>query len=177
VDAEHATEVASWRGPSRSNVAVQFAWYLLVGGCSFLADFAVFAMLLRLGAGVVLSLVVGFLVGTVCNYLLSRFLAFSGGRRRRTVEFTMLVAVSIAGLALTVALVTLLMRLGASAILAKILATPVALIWNYAGRRLFVFAPDMPIGTWHLSSRALVATRALRGRKAQPPPEFSGDDG
>lgn len=140
---------------SRGDVRVGFIWYVVVGGLSFLTDLAVFVAFLWAGVPVLGALVVGFLIGTLANYVLSRALAFTGGRYRRAGEILRLFIVALIGLLLTAALVALLMAIGISAVAAKILATPIALVWNYAGRRLFVFHPHLPHGTWRLSDRAL----------------------
>jgi putative flippase GtrA len=146
----------------RADIRAQFLWYVLVGGLSFLADLAVFAGLLWLGAPVMAALVLGFGLGTLVNYLLSRALAFTGGRYRPTGEVARLFAVAAFGLGLTALLVLLLMALGLSALTAKIVATPIALGWNYLGRRLFVFHPHMPLVTWRLSARAVARLREGR---------------
>lgn len=144
---------------SRADVGAQFVWYIVVGGLSFLTDFVLFVGLLGAGTPVLGALVIGFLVGTLVNYGLSRALAFSGGRYHRAGEILRLFIVALIGLSLTTALVALLMAIGMSAVIAKIVATPIALIWNYAGRRLFVFRPQMPHGIWRLSDRALAHAR------------------
>jgi putative flippase GtrA len=147
----------------RSDMRAQFVWYLLVGGLSFLADLTAFAALIALGVPVMLALVIGFAVGTLTNYLLCRVLAFTGGRFRRMGEIARLVGVALAGLAFTAALVAAFMALGLPAVVARIVATPIALAWNYLGRRAFVFRAEMPQGTWRLSERAVARTR-LRHR-------------
>ena len=143
----------------RADIRAQFVWYVVVGGLSFLADLAIFVSLLWLGAPVMAALVTGFVVGTLVNYGLSRLLAFTGGRYRRTGEVTRLFVVALVGLLLTAVLVFLLMALGLPAVAAKIVATPIALVWNYFGRRLFVFHPQMPFAIWQLSARALERVR------------------
>jgi putative flippase GtrA len=146
----------------RADIRAQFVWYLVVGGLSFLADLAVFVGLLGLGAPVMAALAFGFVVGTLVNYGLSRALAFTGGRYRRTGEVARLFAVALAGLGLTAVLVALLMALGLTAVAAKIVATPIALVWNYVGRRRFVFHSQMPFATWRLSARAVARIRPGR---------------
>jgi putative flippase GtrA len=162
--AEAATRPAD--GPERklgrADVRAQFGWYLVVGGVSFLADLAVFVTFIWLGAPVMAALATGFVFGTLVNYGLSRVLAFTGGRHRPAGEVARLFTVAVVGLLLTAALVFLLMALGLPAIAARIVATPIALVWNYVGRRLFVFHPQMPIATWRLSARALDRVRTGR---------------
>lgn len=157
-------------GLSRSNAPAQFVWYILVGGLSFVADLAVFVGLLRLGAPVMGALAVGFVIGTLINYFLSLALAFTGGRHRPAGEILRLFAVALAGLGLTALLVWAFMTAGGlSALVSKVIATPMVLAWNYLGRRFFVFWPQMPLATWRLSARsfdaahtALTRTRSSR---------------
>ena len=144
----------------QDDIRAQFVWYLVVGAASLSADLVVFAALLDTGSPVLLALVVGFVVGTLANDVLSRTLAFTGGRFRRRDEILRLFAVSLVGLALTAFLVAACVRLGLSAIAAKLVATPIAFFWNYFGRRTFVFHSDMPLGTWRLSRQAIERARA-----------------
>jgi putative flippase GtrA len=142
----------------RSDAPTQFVWYVVVGGLSFAVDLVVFSALLYVGAHVMIALVIGFLIGTLANYGLSLSLAFTGGRFRRSGEVLRLFAVALVGLGLTALLVWMFMAFGGlTAFVAKIIATPIALAWNFAGRRLFVFQPDMPLGIWLLSRRVLTA--------------------
>ena len=62
-----------------------------------------------------------------------------------------LFAVALVGLAITAVLVWLLMALGLAALSARLVATPLALVWNFGARRLLVFDRNMPEGTWRLS--------------------------
>ena len=121
----------------------------------------------------VICLVIGFLVGTGANYFLSLLLAFDGGRHDGPGEVVSLLVVSGIGLAVTAVLVWSFMTFGLSALWAKVIATPLALAWNYAGRRLFVFTPNMPLRTWRLSTRLLAASRLALSRSSAPPPAGS----
>ncbi|MFN0115817.1 MAG: GtrA family protein [Paracoccaceae bacterium] len=143
---------------SRHGLAVQFVLYLFVGGVSFLADLAVFLTLLPLGYAV--ALVPGFVVGTLTNYVLSRLIAFQGGRHTVASEIAMLVTVAATGAALTLILVMGMVELGMGVVAAKIVATPMVLLWNFLGRRYLVFRPDIPEGICRL-------IRADRGAPAK----------
>lgn len=153
----------------RSNAPTQFAWYLVVGGLSFLADITVFAALLQLGAPVMAALIAGFVLATFANYALSLLLAFTHRRHQRVSEILRLFAVALAGLGLTALFVWTFMALcGLSALTAKLIATLIVLPWNYLGRRLFVFHPNMPIWTWRLSMRAYAAAHTAAAPPAPP---------
>lgn len=157
-------EITASSNISRADVSAQFIWYLLVGGLSFLTDLSILVILLWFSTPVPGALVIGFFVGTLANYRLSRMLAFAGGRYRPAGEVCRLFAVALVGLFLTMALIALLMSAGMSAVAAKIVATPIAFIWNYAGRRLFVFFPEMPRDIWMLSDRALDRVKRFDGK-------------
>ncbi|MCF1711114.1 GtrA family protein [Tabrizicola sp. J26] len=127
---------------SRHGALLQFVLYLFVGGISFLVDLAVFIALLP--HGYVLALIPGFLAGTITNYILSRLVAFRGGRRRFVTEFAMLATVAATGAGMTILLVLGMVHLGLSPLVAKIVATPLILAWNFLLRRHFVFSPQLP---------------------------------
>ena len=155
---------------SRSNIAAQFAWYLLVGGLAFLADLIVFVVLLKFGITVLVASGAGFFVGTVTNYWLSLALAFTGGRYRRSAEIGRTFAVALVGLGLTTFLIwAFIAYAGLSPVIAKLITVPIVFSWNFFGRRLFVFHSEMPVGTWRLSKEALAraarSTSVTRGRR------------
>lgn len=137
----------------RRNIPTQLFWYVLVGGLSLCADLVVFFALLP--QGLAPAVVLGFVVGTLVNYVLSQVLAFTGGRFSRPEEIIRLFAVALVGVGLTLGLVLLLTQLGLTPAAAKAVATVIVFGWNYLGRRLFVFAPEMPSSTWRLSNRSL----------------------
>lgn len=139
---------------SRYGMAVQFALYVVVGGLSFLADMAVFLSLLPFGYA--LALAPGFVAGTLTNYLLSRLIAFQTGRYPVMVEIAMLATVALTGAVLTVILVVVMVQFGMNAVAAKIVATPIVLVWNFLGRRYLVFRPDIPEGMRRLLRGAAV---------------------
>jgi len=155
----HRTSRLEWV-LKRDDIRAQFVWYFAVGTGSLLTDLLAFTWLLAMGAPVPLALVVGFVIGTLVNYVLSRALAFTGGRFRRWDEILRLFAVALIGLVLTALLVAVCMGFGLSAIAAKLVATPVAFFWNYLGRRIFVFHAEMPTGIWRLSTQAVELVRA-----------------
>ena len=151
------------RDLARDDMRVQVLWYALVGAGALAADLVVFATLIALGVPVMAALVAGFAVGALTNYALSRWLAFGGGRYGQAQEVARLVLVALAGLALTAAMVAVLLRAGLPPLAAKLVATGVAFFWNYLGRRLFVFHAAMPDRTWRLSRRAVARVSGAVG--------------
>jgi len=124
---------------------MQFFLYLIVGGLSFIVEISTFLALRRIAMSVIPASVASFIVATVANYLLSILLAFERGRFRRHVELARFLIVVFVGLALNTAVVwALAYPLAVQATVAKIGAVPIVLIWNYLGRRVFVFDERVP---------------------------------
>jgi putative flippase GtrA len=141
---------------ARTNIVAQFFWYLLVGGSAFLADFLSFIGFLKIGLGVLSASALGFVVGTLVNYVLSRLLAFAGDRYGYGGEIIRLLIVAGVGLVLTTVLVWTFVELaGLSPLVAKSAAVVIVLAWNFSGRRLFVFRPEMPAATFRLTQVAI----------------------
>lgn len=139
---------------SRRNIPAQVLWYLLVGALSLGADLVAFAVLLPV-VGLGTATVVGFAVGTLVNYILSTLLAFRGARYGRTGEVLRLVLVALVGVALTLSLVLLFAAAGLGPTAAKLWATALVFAWNYVGRRVWVFGPELPEATWTVTNRSL----------------------
>jgi len=122
---------------------LQFLLYLLVGGLSSGVDVTGFWLLIRLGLQFVLASIVSFSLATAVNYFLSYKIAFVRGRLSRQAEVFRVTLISLVGLLANTATLFLLVALfGLTGIASKIIALPVVLVWNFAGRRLFVFHRD-----------------------------------
>lgn len=124
---------------------MQFFLYLVVGGLSFIVEIATFVALRQAVVPVIAASVLSFIVATIANYLLSVVLAFQRGRFRRHVEMARFLSVVLVGLFLNTALVwCFVYPLSIPPLVAKIAVVPIVLIWNYIGRRLFVFSDQVP---------------------------------
>jgi putative flippase GtrA len=132
------------REMERSNIGVQFGWYLVVGGLSTVVDIGGFWLLRQLGLSMLLASPTSFLSGTVCNYFLSYTLAFTRGRHERGPEVGAFAIVVLVGLILNSGFAFLFVSWGAAEVLAKTAAVPCVLAWNFLGRRWFVFHPEIP---------------------------------
>jgi len=140
---------------------MQFFFYLIVGGLSFLVELTTFIALRAAATAVIPASVASSVVATVANYLLSVTLAFVPGRFRRQAELARFLVVVLIGLGLNTTAVWLFAYpLAIPPVAAKIGAVPIVLIWNYLGRRLLVFDARVPAGV-----RALIET-AVRPRRA-----------
>jgi putative flippase GtrA len=125
---------------------MQFFLYLIVGCLSFFVDIGAFIGLRAIEAPVITASVTSFILATAANYLLSVVLAFERGRFRRSIEMLRFLTVVLFGLGFNTLLVwCFVYRFSIHPTAAKIIAVPVVLIWNYLGRRLFVFSNDIPL--------------------------------
>jgi len=143
----------------RSDIGVQFGWYLVVGGLSTVVDLGGFWLLRTAGLAFVVASPASFLAGTSCNYVLSTRIAFARGRFDRVGEIAAFVAVVIVGLVLNSAVAWLFVQAGVFGVIAKAIAIPFVLGWNFLGRRWLVFEPELPDGTYALTRRALIGER------------------
>jgi putative flippase GtrA len=124
---------------------MQFFLYLIVGGLSFIIEISTFLALRRAAMPVIPASVASFIVATLANYLLSVLLAFERGRFHRQVELARFLIVVLVGLMLNTTVVWIFAYpLAIHPTVAKIAAVPIVLIWNYLGRRMFVFDKRVP---------------------------------
>ena len=133
----------------------EFLRYVVVGGVSAVIDMAVnYVMLYYILGGdkddkllVAISVTAGFVVGIIVNYILSNVFVFRTDEQkqkgRNLMAFLIYVAVGVIGYGLTVGL-TLLGTLvigeeGIWYLLMTCVVKGIVLIWNYIGRKIFVY--------------------------------------
>ena len=154
----------------RTDIGVQFAVYLFVGGASTLVDLGGFALLRWLGVAVLIASPTSFVAGTVFNYFASYALAFRRGLFGRAEEVSRLFAVALIALVLNSAFVWAFVSLGAlDPMWAKTLAVPCVLAWNFLGRRWLVFHKELPDLTWSAGTRLVGADEEPTTRAGEPP--------
>jgi putative flippase GtrA len=128
-----------------ASLIMQFLLYLVVGGLSFCVDIGAFVLLQSAAVPVIPASIISFIAATGANYVLSTRLAFQAGRFRRSVEVVRFLGVVLVGLALNTGFVWLFVYpLEVRPTVAKIIAVPIVLVWNYLGRRLLVFHAQLP---------------------------------
>ena len=143
-------------------LGLQFVLYLFVGGISAVLDIGGFIALQYAGVGYLVASAVSFIAATILNYFLSYILAFTRGKHSPRDENIRFWLVSLVGLAINTLAMRLFVRvLGAPPIVGKVVAVPVVLVWNFVGRRLFVFHKDLPPATL-----AMVSRRGKGGKSA-----------
>jgi len=126
----------------------------IVGGISFIADAGILFLFLRvifkqptIQPDVMLlfvSTTLGFVFGVVVNYILSVSFVFTSAKQivkgKNTKSFLIFLILAVIGLFMTNGLMYLFaVRFKMYSIIAKIIATLIVMIWNYIGRKVFVF--------------------------------------
>jgi putative flippase GtrA len=133
----------------------EFLRYVLVGGLSALIDMGVnYAMLYYIFRSdkndifaVVVSVAVGFAVGLAVNFILSNFFVFRTAEQRRKGQtvgaFVIYTAVGVIGFGITEGLTILgtnyIGDAGIWYILLTCVVKGIVLVWNYIGRKIFVY--------------------------------------
>ena len=155
----------SRKNEDKPSVIKEFLRYVLVGGIAFVVDFGVFWVFRDLIFGgkdstaiIIVSTTAGFVAGIIVNYLLSMKIVFTTDKQqqqgRNIGALITFAVVGLVGLGLT----NLLQWLGESKLLTtgfgvkidelffnqgklivRCFVSGVVLVWNYVGRKIFVF--------------------------------------
>jgi len=115
--------------------------YFVVGGVAAIVEWLMFAVLFYVASmAYVLSAVLAFAVAWAVNYWLSLKFVFTGGRHPRQLEALYVVLVSIAGAALNIGAMVLLVEwFGLPVMPAKIIGTGTTFFWNFLVRHFWIF--------------------------------------
>lgn len=120
----------------------EFARYLLAGGFAFACDtFTLFSLTEFLKVNYLISAPIGFVVGTVLNYVLSRKWVFERRRLKSTpAELTIFSLIGTFGLGLNeVILWGFQSKLGIYYLIAKGVSGVVVFGWNFGARKVVLF--------------------------------------
>jgi len=132
----------------RVPIAIQFFFYIFIGGFSAIINFLLFMALYRLGQGVAASALTAFFIAAFVNYYLSIKLLFRHRAKWKT--FTeiavFLMIVSVVGL-IDMYCTRFFISVRIPPSLSKLISTAIGLVLNFAGRRFFVF-PEKPNPDW-----------------------------
>ena len=132
----------------RTSLPIQLALYLIVGVVAALVNLALFLSLYRGGASVAFAAGIAFGVAAAVNYLLCVKTIFRRNSRFSTPwELAAFAVVVIVVAVVDVGATVGLIRAGVSAPMAKCVATIVAAVLNFLGRRHLVFR-TVPRGPW-----------------------------
>jgi putative flippase GtrA len=136
------------------NNIFEFIRYIFVGGISALVDMGVLYIMTEFafdgkkdGIALTLSVATGFVFGLIVNYLLSQLFVFTSKEQRekgkKASAFFIYAVVGLIGFVLTELLMHIGMLFvsheGLWYILLNCFVKGVVLIWNYVGRKIFVY--------------------------------------
>lgn len=125
----------------------QFISYFFVGGIAAIVEWLMFFLFSSLlSVDYLYATVLAFIFSTTANWILGRILTFkqSTYENKRVMELLLVFAVSLVGLLFNMLLMYLfvtILRMDTELlkVLAKILATGIVFIWNFLGRKIFVY--------------------------------------
>lgn len=120
---------------------MQFVKFNCVGVLNTIVDFVVYSIMCMLGLHYLLAQVIGYAFGVGNSYMLNSLWTFARERRHTAAEFGRFLLVNLVSLTVSLGMLWLCRNaLGIqSDFWCKAVATPVALIVNFTGNKLFVF--------------------------------------
>jgi Predicted membrane protein len=136
------------------SLILEFLRFGIVGVISFIADAGVLYLFLRVVFKqpeiqpdvnlLFISTTLGFIVGVIVNYILSVIFVFTSakqsGKGKSTKSFIIFVIISVIGLLMTNGLMYLFVdKFKIYDMIAKVIATTIVMVWNYIGRKVFIF--------------------------------------
>ena len=118
-----------------------FIKYFLVGGLSALADFIIFAAFYYIIKNWFISGLISFCIATFLNYYLSiKFVFESGKRLRKSQEVFLVYLISFIGFTINLSILFVMIeKFNLNVYLSKIATTSIVFLWNFNGRKYFVF--------------------------------------
>ena len=126
---------------SLQTLSRQFIRYVAVGGTAALVEWISFyGCNYLLSLHYLLAVAIAFVLATGTNYALSILFVFTQGRHSIRLEAFLVYLVSGVGLLMNMVLMWGMHGLlDIHAMLSKIIATGIVLIWNFTSRKLFIF--------------------------------------
>ena len=127
---------------------LQFVKYCFAGGVAFVFDFLTLTFIhmvvfTNFEYSVYLGTAVGFIVGTLINYLISKKLVFvtnSAYAKRTSIEFIVFLLIGLFGLFITeLGMFVGTQMLRVSYVITKILMAIIVLAWNFVARRILLY--------------------------------------
>lgn len=130
-------------GAPSANGLVQLIRYVFVGGMAFIVDYGALYLLAHFaGLHYLLAASLSYLLGMVCNYLISVKWVFDFRREKQWQrEFVIFFLIGIAGLILNGLAISLLVEsFGLAYMVAKPLAAALILFFNFGARKVLLFS-------------------------------------
>ena len=132
----------------KAPIPIQFLLYLFIGGLAAVVNLFVFLGMFSAGLSVTISAPTAFITAAFVNYLLCIFILFRHEVRwNSTTEILFYILVVGIVAILDLWITKLFLASGASPAISKMMATGLALILNFIGRRFFVF-PEPSSSSW-----------------------------
>lgn len=126
------------------DVKIQFFRYLFVGGFAAVVNIGslyIFTEYLHLYY--LVANVLGFLLGLLTNYILSKWLVFAKENKlNKVLEFTIYTFIGVIGLGLDTLLVWVFTTMGLYYMISKIISTGLVFIWNFFARKAIYVVID-----------------------------------
>lgn len=115
--------------------------YFLAGGFCALLDWGLFALFLYvLTVHYIAAGALSFVIATGVNYVVSAYFVFGASRRGARQAIVLVYAVSAVGIAINLAVLTVSIDLlGLHPMLAKMIASGIAVVWNFLTRYFYIF--------------------------------------
>jgi putative flippase GtrA len=137
----NSTKLSRAREFLKTDVAQAAQKYIVVGGISALIDWGFFALFLYVfELHYLMAGTVSFILATGANYFLSVRFVFGSGRRKRAERIILLYVVSLVGIGFNLGMLTVgIDIIHTHEMVSKVMATGMALGWNFAARYYFVF--------------------------------------
>jgi len=119
----------------------QFMKYTAVGGTAALVEWSSFFIFhYKIELHYLIAVLCSFILATAVNYLLSIQFVFTRGKHAPHKEAFLVYLVSGVGLALNMGLMWWFVGiLSFNAMISKVTATGIVLIWNFTSRKVFIF--------------------------------------
>ena len=123
---------------------LQFFRYIFVGGFAAVVNIGSLYVLTEfIHLHYLLANVLGFILGLITNYLLSKWLVFSKENNiNKVTEFIIYAVIGIVGLGLDTGFVWLFTTIGIYYMLSKIISTGLVFIWNFFARKIIYVIID-----------------------------------
>ncbi len=132
----------------RAPLPIQFLLYLFIGGIAATVNLSVFIGIFSTGADVMISALAAFFIAASVNYLLCILILFRHKAKWKSATEILLYVLAVGIVSVFDFQITkVLLTSGISPAASKLAATGLTLVFNFVGRRFFIF-PEPSSGSW-----------------------------